>query len=186
MEAGSCYGGSALEGYKLIGLTGISDESCDPYIGSSPSHFSEVNCEEMMCRTCDRFGTCALTEPQVRVFADEYGEINYQKLPNNRTMVEAMMDEIYQRGPIACSMFAHSDGFENYEGGILVDYNQYPGTTHDLVLLGWGYDEDSHLEYWIGRNSFGTLWGEKGFFMAEKGTNIYNMEHYCFWATTKM
>jgi len=186
INAGSCYGGSALLGYALIKETGISDESCDPYIGSSPSHFSEVTCDQMMCRTCNRFGTCYLVTPEIRVYVDEYGMIDYENLPNsNMTMEEHMRAEIYSRGPIVCSMYAHADAFENYTSGIIVDNTKYNGTTHDLVLLGWGYDEESQLNYWIGRNSFGTLWGEQGFFYAQRGVDIFNMEQYCFWATPK-
>jgi hypothetical protein len=35
---------------------------------------------------------------------------------------DAMMAEIYQRGPIACLLYAHSDAFHNYNGsGIIMD-----------------------------------------------------------------
>lgn len=33
---------------------------------------------------------------------------------------------------------------------------------HELAVVGWGKDDDG--EYWIGRNSWGTYWGEDGFF----------------------
>merc|ERR1712096_91909 len=94
------------------------------------------------------------------------------------------MGEIVERGPIVCSMYAHSESFDNYTSGILVDHNHYSGTTHDLVLLGFG--EEGGVPYWIGRNSFGTIWGEAGFFRAERGTNIFNMETSCMWATPRM
>ena len=99
-------------------------------------------------------------------------------------MVEAMQQEIYNRGPIACLMYAHGDSFEYYTGGILTDNTTYPGVTHYVALIGWGQSDDG-VDYWIGRNSFGTWWGEKGFFRAEMGINIYNMEENCNWATLK-
>ena len=53
-------------------------------------------------------------------------------------------------------MWAHSDSFENYKGGVLVDRTVYPSTTHDIALVGFG--EEAGVPYWIGRNSFGTVW----------------------------
>ena len=121
---------------------------------------------------------------------EEYGNMDYKNFyPNNTktnvTMVDAMMQEIYERGPISCLMYAHAESFQKYNGsGILVDNTKYSGTTHFIVLIGFGVSEKG-MKYWIGRNSFGTTWGQRGFFMAERGVNIYNMEENCDWATPK-
>ena len=105
-------------------------------------------------------------------------------------MEESMRSEIYQRGPISCLMYAHAPKFENYNGttgyqdGVIVDNVQYNGTTHFVALIGWGQTSDG-LQYWVGRNSFGTIWGQNGFFKAQRGVNIFNMEETCYWATIK-
>ena len=150
--------------------------------------WGEKGYEVYLCRTCDRFGDCNYIDPNPDlVFAvEEYGEINVHHLNGSLSMVQSMQQEIYSRGPIACLMYAHGDSFENYKGGILTDHTQYNGTTHYIALIGWGTAADG-TEYWIGRNSFGTSWGGdmKGFFMAQRGINIYNMEEVCNWATVK-
>ena len=188
INCGSCNGGSSGSLFEALHKTGISDESCSPYLGITTSHWGELGYEVYMCRTCNRFGDCNYTNPNpdLLFYVEEYGEINYQHLNGSLTMIEQMQQEIYNRGPIVCSMYAHADSFENYQGGILQDKNKYEGTTHDLVLLGWGTSSDG-IDYWIGRNSFGTSWGGnmKGFFMAQRGINIYNMEETCHWATIK-
>ncbi|KAI1692913.1 papain family cysteine protease domain-containing protein [Ditylenchus destructor] len=33
-----------------------------------------------------------------------------------------------------------------------------------LSVVGWDVDEKSKTPYWIGRNSWGTYWGEQGWF----------------------
>ena len=87
-------------------------------------------------------------------------------------------------GPIACLMYAHAPDFESYSGGIITDTTRYEGITHVVNVVGWGIDAKNHLEYWIVRNSFGTAWGEWGYYRQAVGKDIYNMEsHDCAWAT---
>ena len=39
-----------------------------------------------------------------------------------------------------------------------------PRINHEIAVVGWGFDDKTMTEYWIGRNSWGTYWGESGFF----------------------
>ena len=97
-----------------------------------------------------------------------------------------MKAEIFARGPIACSVYAHSAAFDNYSSGVIKDPTPYNTTTHVIVVTGWGVSSDG-IKYWIGRNSYGTAWGEKGWFMLERGTNALDIErHTCAWAVPKL
>jgi hypothetical protein len=81
------------------------------------------------------------------------------------------------------TVYAHSDSFEDYTGGVITDATPYPGITHVVALVGWGTDSDG-LDYWAVRNSFGTYWGEQGFYRVQRGINAFNMESgVCEWAT---
>ena len=93
-----------------------------------------------------------------------------------------MMNEIYHRGPIACGI-ADPPSFKNYTGGIYEDKEGHMDITHDISVVGYGVQNGT--KYWLGRNSWGTYWGEKGFFKIVRGKNNLNIESNCSWAVPK-
>jgi cathepsin X len=177
-EAGSCNGGNDVLAYQFIHENGITDETCMPYEGVDISAWGEFSQPiEQMCRMCGRFGNCSFAEPGTFPLynVSEFGSV---------LGVAQMQAEILARGPIACSVYAHSPAFEEYKGGVIVDptVTKDMGTTHVISVVGWGQTAAGQL-YWIGRNSFGSSWGEQlGWFRLERGTNQLNMEtHTCAW-----
>merc|ERR1712050_203249 len=78
-------------------------------------------------------------------------------------MGENMRKEIWKRGPIGCGGDA-TEKFDKYLGGVFRQKLKRPGINHEISVVGWGRDQDTGEEYWVGRNSWGTYWGEYGFF----------------------
>ncbi|CEM05393.1 unnamed protein product [Vitrella brassicaformis CCMP3155] len=165
-EAGTCWGGTDLGAYKYVADNGIPDDTCQVY------EAVDLKCSDKhKCLTCWNPPGPTNCTPQPRYlkyFVTEYGAISG---------VQAMKAEIYKRGPIACGV--DSDPIDDYSGGIVTD----PGVeiNHIISVVGWGVTDEGE-EYWIVRNSWGTYWGERGWFRAKMHTNTVKIEEACSWA----
>merc|ERR1711918_319589 len=69
-------------------------------------------------------------------------------------------------------------------GGIYEDTSGESKIRHVVSLVGWGKGADG-TKYWIGRNSWGTYWGENGFFKIVRGKDNLKIESECGWAVPK-
>ena len=68
-----------------------------------------------------------------------------------------MKKEIWKRGPIGCGVDA-TEKFDKYMGGVFRQKLKHPGINHEISVVGWGRDQETGEEYWVGRNSWGTYW----------------------------
>ena len=185
-DIGSCNGGSWEESFEFARTTGVTDDSCSPYLAS------DRNClgGDRMCTLCFSNGTC-VPVPGARKFkTKEWGYLNassYGSTYSDPTQLKLMKLEIMNRGPIVCSMYTEDDyqpsPWHCYEGGVYQTNHTYPTTNHVINLLGWGIEEETGMEYWIGRHSGGTMFGIDGFFHIELGKNSLNIESHCGWAS---
>jgi cathepsin X len=91
-----------------------------------------------------------------------------------------MMQEIYQRGPIACGI-AVPEALENYTSGIFEDTTGDMNIVHDISIVGYGVENG--VKYWTVRNSWGQHYGEEGFVRVVRGKNNIAIESDCSWAT---
>ena len=89
-----------------------------------------------------------------------------------------MKAELYANGPISCGINSTDNFRWNYSGGIYSE-KAIPTINHFISVVGYGYDEESDREYWIGRNSWGTYWGEFGFFKIQMYSDNLGIEHDC-------
>jgi len=96
-----------------------------------------------------------------------------------------MMLELKKHGPLVVS-FEPSDDFMMYSGGIfqtmelsvpaplLKSHSEWQKVDHAVLLVGWG--EEFGQKYWLVQNSWGTDWGEAGFFRIARDINDSGVE----------
>jgi len=162
---GDCDGGDPGAAYQYIKTHGIPDETCKPYQAKNGLDCTPV------CKTC--WGSnCAPIKNYKLWKVKEYGSI---------AGASNMKKEIMARGPIACGIDATAK-FEKYSGGIYKE-DTTPYINHVISVVGWGSQDG--VDYWIGRNSWGTYWGETGWFRIVVGPSDTNLgiETDCYWAT---
>ena len=95
---------------------------------------------------------------------------------------DEVKDFLYETGPLAIALNANP--LQTYVSGILdLTSSQCPssGINHAVTLVGYG-TEDS-VAYWIIKNSWGTSWGEKGYFRIRRGKGTCGVNCYITTAT---
>jgi len=169
-----CHGGEAYNAFEWMHNNEVTDETCSIY--RARGHDNGEKCSpEIMCENCshDKSKGCWAMDNYKIYHADEYGKVSGE---------ENMMQEIYQRGPIACGI-AVPPALENYTSGIFNDTTNDTNIVHDISVVGFGVDDG--VKYWTVRNSWGTHFGEDGFVRVVRGTNNIAIETDCAWATPK-
>ena len=92
-----------------------------------------------------------------------------------------MRAAVVQDGPLAVSFEVLPD-FLHYKGGVYVHtalqdtLNPFVLTNHVVVIVGYGHDAASGLDFWTVKNSWGEAWGEQGFFRIRRGTDECGIE----------
>jgi cathepsin X len=171
---GTCNGGDPSGVYDYAYEHGIPDSSCEQYVAANLNSCDPIN----ICRDCTwpppaanetGISGCWAIENYKRYYvSDYYGFSGADK----------MKAEIVKNGPISCGIQA-TDKFETYTGGIYSEHLTWPQINHEIAVVGYGKDAATGTEYWIGRNSWGTYWGEYGFFKMEMHKNNLAIETDC-------
>ena len=182
-EAGSCMGGTALGAFAYVEQQGIPDDTCQVYQARDLACNAEHRC--LNCAGPPGESHCFAQKNYSVYYVDEYDAIDTGNVADN---VLAMKHELFVRGPIACGVDATP--IEDYTGGI-VSSNE-TDVNHIISVVGWGVEGrvegrvEGGVEYWIARNSWGSYWGEGGWFRVETGKNALGIESACSWATPRL
>jgi C1A family cysteine protease len=136
-----CDGGNALSALYFIRDSGVVYETCYPY--------QESNTPD--CTPCSS---------GERVKIDSCNA----KFPNstpNSVFINTIKQEIYDHGPVVMVIDVHND-FLSYTSGIYDVLNPIFISSKYISIIGWGNENET--DYWICKNTWGTSWGENGYF----------------------
>lgn len=166
-----CHGGRLDVAFRFLNKNGVVDEDCFPYLASN------THCPSALRRT--RLLGKAQCRLPTNVDRTSYYTTGPAYTLNNETSI---MVEILQSGPVVATMRVYRDFF-TYSGGIYkhsaASRNDKYG-FHSVRLLGWGeeYVDGRIVKYWTAANSWGSWWGENGFFRILRGANECLIEDY--------
>lgn len=76
-------------------------------------------------------------------------------------------------GPISVGLQVSED-FLDYDGGIYQSTECKNDTlivNHTVTIIGYGTDDNTRTDYWVAKNSWGTMWGEIGYVRIRRGVN---------------
>ncbi|CDW79985.1 UNKNOWN [Stylonychia lemnae] len=143
----ACDGGYLNKAWEFLEKEGIPTDQCEPY--KSGDGKTVPACPS----------TCTDSSQEYVKYKCETGST---KQANG---VEATKTLISQSGPVETGFRVYAD-FYNYKSGV---YHHVLGKYlggHAVKLIGWGVDGNQN--YWIAANSWGTSFGENGFFKIQQ------------------
>jgi cathepsin X len=174
---GSCFGGNPLDVYEFAFKRGIPDDTCQQYIAhnsDAPLCTAIQICEDCMSPPpmADESGKerCHAVTQYKNYYVKEYGRVSG---------ADKMKAELLHRGPIDCGIEV-TPKFHSYTGGIFEEKKSFWDINHAIAVVGWGVENG--VEFWIGRNSWGTYWGEEGYFRIKMHGDNNAIEDDCNWA----
>lgn len=141
-----CDGGLMDNAFQdIIKMGGLESESAYPYTAQT--------------------GTCQFNKKMVVATISSYKDVT----PNNN---QALMSAVAQQ-PVSVAIYAASSSFQFYSGGIINDPScpsDSGSLDHGVLVVGYG--SSSGQDYYKLKNSWGTSWGEAGFFRFARGDNV--------------
>lgn len=172
-QVNNCSGGDPLVAVDTSSKTGVVKNLCWDYStsdcnGCGQSAVHDVSqCSPKSDSQCPRWYSKAdsgqhllVTQGKISGLPSTIAQLNID------ATLKAIKTQILQYGPVVTGIYVYPD-LMHYRSGIYVhDGNAQHMGAHAIAIVGWGHDAKSKKDYWIVRNSWGTQWGEKGYFRA--------------------
>jgi C1A family cysteine protease len=134
-----CNGGYFTSTFTFVKTYGAIPETCFPYTSGESGYVPPCS------QKCSNWQDLVLNIDDWRPVASD---------------IDSMKNALITYGPLTVTLTVYDD-FQHYNGGVYEHPGNDPDPTNHMVAI-VGYD-DAH-NCWICKNSWGTAWGENGWF----------------------
>jgi KDEL-tailed cysteine endopeptidase len=134
-----CKGGLMDNAFQYAIDNGMCAESDYPYTASTGS------CQS----TCD-------PEVTVKDCAD---------VPANNQLA---LKEAVSFGPVSIAIEADTRIFQSYSSGVITSSSCGTELDHGVLIVGYGTEPETQIDYWLVKNSWSTTWGDEGYVKIER------------------
>ena len=167
------------EGYQNQGCQGGLQEWAYAYyqdghkaeLESSYPYVSGTSMRKTTC-TYDASSTTAVT-------VADYAEVTADN--------ESQMKAALATQPLAVAIEADKMVFQTYQSGVLDSSKCGTNLDHAVLVVGFGNDAATGLDYWLVKNSWNTTWGDQGYIKLAaqaEGQGICGVQHEPLTVTT--
>lgn len=174
---GDCFGGESGDLHAFMFENGVPHDTCRSYQSKNGADFMPHCAAQQKCMDCkgpvtseNSVANCKAVDEYHNYYLSDFGQV---------VGIENMKTEIMKRGPIVCGIDATSL-LDVYDGGVFYQHKPNWQLNHEVSVVGWG-EEDAE-KYWIVRNSWGTFYGERGYFRIRIGSDNLGIESQCLFA----
>ena len=138
-----CSGGSMDLGFKYIIDNGLCTNQSYPY------QAMDQECQKDQCTSV--------------VNISNYGDLD----PND----ELNLKRGVAKQPVSVAIQANKRSFQLYQSGIYSDLECGTQLDHGVLVIGYGFDLETDIPYWIIKNSWGKEWGENGYIRIQRNVD---------------
>lgn len=145
-------------------------------MGGLPSHAFEYIKDNGGITTEDQYPYAAVDQqcqlkPGSQAVAVVGGSVNISLSEDD------LQQAIFQHGPVSVAYQVIGD-FKDYKSGVYTTDSCKNGPDDvNHAVLAVGYGVENGIPYWILKNSWGTTWGDNGYFKMERGKNLCGIQN---------
>lgn len=194
LSSGACFGNTLYDAWRYLFVLGTNLDSCVPYnkdLGPT-KQYEEIGDFELTSRlpfctyVTGPIGDMCADYSYNRATGEEYGTparfykcLHFFTLPgtpkDNGSEMNIRFD-IYKWGPVSSGFTIYPDFYTFDAKTTIYKWNEKGPKVggHAVEIVGWG--EENNIKFWWIKNSWGTKWGDDGYFRMIRGENNCGIE----------
>lgn len=169
-ENSACNGNSLYNAIRYLYWSGVPTSSCIS-TKLKTGDLTEQTTNLPLCEDIEtkEHNKCSTSE-DMRVYRTIYPGI-IKGCEEDGGSEEDIMYNLYMAGPLAGGFDMFPDFLDKYDGKTIYIHEKKEGEVssggHAIRIVGWG--DENGVPYWICANSWGTSWGDNGYFRMKRG-----------------